>query len=180
MSGIINSTGARSGIIGVEEVTTGQVINTYHAKKLGTQTISSVLTGEPVTGLLIENITPKNDSSEFLVRFDVTYWGNDIGFQIEIKIASGSWGSVHPPTGLSGSRWGTHTGGSHRVTYDLNAASMTILHAPATASDIHYRVTCTNCPGTGPTGYVNRAQTMGTGSNDEQGISTITVQEIAG
>ena len=158
----------------------GHVINTYCVAKLDVQTFADELLRADITGLLIEDITPKNSSSKFLVRFDVTYWGHDIAMNIERKIASGSYAIIQPPTGLSGSRWPSHSGGGHRGIYDMNSASMTLLDAPATASDVHYKITLNNCPATGPDGYINRASTMETGANDEQGVSTITVQEIAG
>jgi len=181
MSGIIDTVGSKSGIVGSDVYPTGHVINTYCVSKLDVQTfVGGELTRGNITGLLIEDITPKNDSSKFLVRFDVTYWGNDSSMNIERQIASLGYAIIQPPTGLSGTRTPAHAGGSHRGIYDLNAASMTLLDAPATASDVHYKITLNNAPASGPDGYINRASTMGTGANDEQGISTITVQEIAG
>ena len=114
-----------------------------------------------------------------LVWFNVTHWGNDSHCQIERSIGGGSYSIISPSSEITGSRTSTHSGGSHRDTYELNTANMTVLDDPQTTSAITYKMTFNNGPGGGNTGYINRPETFGTAPNDEAGISTITAMEIA-
>ena len=156
----------------------GGILQVKSATKVDTQSFSDTTVRGDVTGLNL-SLTPASASNKVWVMFNVTHWGNDSHCQIERQIASGSYSIISPPTGISGSRTPTHSGGSHRDTYELNTASMNVLDAPNTTSVCNYKITFNNAPGGGATGYINRPNTFGTAGNDEAGISTITAMEVA-
>jgi hypothetical protein len=156
----------------------GGVLQVKSTTKTDTQSISASTTRADITGLYLD-LTPSSASNKVLVWFNVSHWGNDSHCQIERRIGSGSFSIISPSSEITGSRTSTHSGGSHRNTYELNTANMTILDAPNTTSALRYKITFNNGPGGGQTGYINRAETFGTAGNDEAGISTITAMEIA-
>ena len=155
----------------------GGVLQVKSTTKLDAQSISTSTTRADITGLNL-SITPASASNKILVWFNVSHWGNDSHCQVERLIAGGAYSIISPPTGY-GSKTPTHSGGSHRNTYELNTANMTILDAPNTTSALTYKMTFNNGPGGGSTGYINRTENDNNDSNGERAISTITAMEIA-
>ena len=149
------------------------------ATKVDTQsfTYGSSAVRMDITGLSV-SLTPSSSSNKVLVWFNVSHWGNDSHCQIERLISGGSYSIISPPTGY-GSKTPTHSGGSHRNTYELNTANMTILDNPSTTSALTYKVTFNNAPAGGNTGYVNRTESDANDGNGERAISTITAMEVA-
>ena len=156
----------------------GGVLQVKSTTKTDTQSISASSTRADITGLYLD-LTPSSTSNKVLVWFNVSHWGNDSHCQVERRICSGSFSIISPPTGSYGSRTPTHSGGSHRNTYELNTANMTILDAPNTTSALTYKMTFNNGPSGGTTGYINRTENDNNDSNGERAISTITAMEIA-
>ena len=156
----------------------GGVLQVKSTTKTDTQSISTSSTRADITGLYLD-LTPSSTSNKVLVWFNVSHWGNDSHCQVERRIGSGSFSIISPPTGSYGSRTPTHSGGSHRNTYELNTANMTILDAPNTTSALTYKMTFNNGPSGGTTGYINRTENDNNDSNGERAISTITAMEIA-
>ena len=68
------------------------------------------------------------------------------------------------------SRTPTHFGGSHRDTYELNTANMTILDDPQTTSAIT-DMTFNNGPGGGQTGYINASNSDENSANGKSNIT---------
>jgi hypothetical protein len=156
----------------------GGVLQVKSTTKTDTQSISASSTRADITGLYLD-LTPSSASNKVLVWFNVSHWGNDSHCQIERRIGSGSFSIISPSSEITGSRTSTHSGGSHRNTYELNTANMTILDAPNTTSALTYKMTFNNGPSGGTTGYINRTENDNNDSNGERAISTITAMEIA-
>jgi hypothetical protein len=156
----------------------GGVLQVKSTTKTDTQSISASSTRADITGLYLD-LTPSSASNKVLVWFNVSHWGNDSHCQIERRIGSGSFSIISPSSEITGSRTSTHSGGSHRNTYELNTANMTILDAPNTTSALRYKITFNNGPSGGTTGYINRTENDNNDSNGERAISTITAMEIA-
>ena len=157
----------------------GGILQVKSSTKVDTQsfTYGSSAVRMDITGLSV-SLTPSSSSNKVLVWFNVSHWGNDSHCQIERLISGGSYSIISPPTGY-GSKTPTHSGGSHRNTYELNTANMTILDNPSTTSALTYKVTFNNAPAGGNTGYVNRTESDANDGNGERAISTITAMEVA-
>ena len=128
----------------------GGVLQVKQTIKTDVQSFSANTSRSDITGSNL-SLTPSSTSNKVLVWFNVNHWGNDSHCQIERSIGGGSYSIISPPTGY-GSRTPTHSGGSHRDTYELNTANMTILDDPQTTSAITYKMTFNNGPGGGQTG----------------------------
>ena len=155
----------------------GGILQVKSVTKTDTQTYSSSTTRSDITGLSL-NITPSSSSNKILVRFMVNHWGNDSHCQIERSIASGSYSIISEPTSTQSNQTKTHSGGSHRNTYELNTATMEVLDNPNTTSAITYKMTFNNGPAGGGSGYINRSSNDENDANGERAISTITAMEI--
>ena len=179
MSGIItDNVGRSSGLVKAVEAAGGGVLQVKQAVKNDTESFAGSLTREDIADLTLA-ITPASASNEILVSFAVVgSSANDMTFQIECD-SSGSYEIISPPD-ASSNRTLTHCGNTSRHISELDTSNMTILDAPAIATEINYKVTTNNGPSGGGTAYVNRSPNEPSdNANEERGISTLTIMEIA-
>ena len=171
---------ASAAIAGTKLSGAGKVLQVVSATKVDTQSFTFGLTRSDITGLSV-TLTPASASNKVLVRFMVSHWGDDSHCQIERSIGGGSYSIISPPNS-AGSRTLTHSGGSHRGTYELNTATMEVLDSPNTTSSTVYKITFNNgaCQVAGNPGYVNRGDNNDDNACGERAISTVTAMEIAG
>jgi len=149
----------------------GGILQVKQALKLDTESAASTVTLD-VTGLQVA-ITPASTANKIFIMSVGNQYGND-GL---IQVIRGST-LIHLPT-AAGSRTLSHSGGCHRQNHDLCHWNINLLDAPATTSEITYKIRFRNGPGGGATGYINRPFTDSDDIDGERAVSSITVMEIA-
>ena len=178
MSGIVgDNIGRSSGLI--KSAAGGGILQVKSVTKTDTESIGAF--GSPQTQRvdvddLTLDITPSSTASNILASFQVQVGdGRDGGCQIECN-STGSYIIISPPVSYS-NRSPTHSGGHSRSEYELQVWSIQILHAPAIASSINYKVTCNG--GASEYVYINRTKGDQDDLNGERGVSSLTLMEVA-
>lgn len=153
---------------------TGGILQVVQANT--TSTFSSTSTGSWVSTGFSASITPSSTSSKILVTIQLSTGQSTSGW-------STNWGIQRNGTQIGG---GVSTSGAPAYFWiatdayssdnEIYGLSQSYIDSPATTSAVTYLLTYY---GEGNTGYLNRQQNLGSGTNNATGISTITLMEIA-
>ncbi len=185
MTGIVNSTGARSGVIGTivgtAESVVKQVLSTTKTTEFSTSSVSNTWTA--VTDLSVV-ITPASTSNKILVTYHINL-GMEHGGHTGVATGlyrGGSALSGAVGTSLLTSQTAVTTGVLH-FNDDSNEAyngvvSMTHLDSPSSTSALTYQVYVYNGSGAGFIAYVNRGPSNSEVPYVSKAISSITAMEI--
>jgi len=177
MTGIVNSTGAKSGIIGTTVGTPaggGKVLQVFSTTKTSVFSMVGMGTGagdwEDITGLSVA-ITPSAEANKILIS-GVVYIGNTTAGDVMTRIVRDS-----TPIGIAdavNSRGRGTTAGSPRQVYELQSHPFNFLDSPSTTSATTYKMQIWSPYAA----YVNRSSDYADNTQSELTVSTITVMEI--
>lgn len=174
-----------NGAVTADKIASNAVTSTKLAAGVGGKVLqakqSAITNSFQVSGtygsdIVSVSITPSSASSKILVVASMSF-GTDGGGNYDTIFAlhrNGSAISAAIGDASGGSTRGTFSG-AHRNQYELNNGSTTYLDSPATTSAITYSIRVR----TSGTIWINSTQYRPTSADDERGISTITVMEVA-
>ena len=158
----------------------GCILQVKQAVKTATQTLDST-TYEDVTGLSID-ITPTSTTSKFLINCSVAVGGSDnayAGFKLyrdTTAIGIGTEGTGNQSNVSFGQSFDSTIG-----EYYLDFVPYMYLDSPSTTNQITYKLKgASTWRDASQNSYINRPHTIPNNGHTHYGISTITVQEVAG
>ena len=162
----------------------GGILQVVYAQKKDTQTITSPTAGDDIdiSGLSF-TIKPSRSSSLILLQATIHHFvdgGNQMGFILKANnstITDALGDAAGSKKRVFASAQGNQ---DHQDTWVLSSTSFSYLHAPATTSDVTYKI-CANMATTNGTSYINRTERDGDNTYyDYRAVSSITGMEVSG
>ena len=162
----------------------GGILQVVYAQKKDTQTISSPTAGADIdiSGLSF-TIKPSRSSSLILLQATIHHFvdGNQqMGFILKANNSTIT-DALGDAAGTKKRVFASAQGNQDiHGNWTLNCTSFSYLHAPATTSDVTYKV-CANMATTSGTSYINRTERDGNYTNyDYRAVSSFTGMEVSG
>jgi len=185
MSGIIDTVGSKSGIVGSDTYPAGHVCKVYSATYTATHTVPTSFTwtnvGNGGTGEL--NITcdaPHSQSNKYLIFASVCH-SIQTGSTLMFRLIDGS-NSIISQGDTAGSRTRTWMGRSHYSTdaspYIIENTSMNFLWSPNSTSAQTIKVQCTQHDNS--TYFINRSHNDNDANWQARATSSLTIMEVVG
>ena len=148
------------------------------------QTCGSINTYTDITGLAVA-ITPRASSSKIYISACLAFDSyENYCYARVVKEIGGTTSALSDLTNtdITGSQVDTHFGNLHMTSradnYNYTPTQFTGIHSPSTTSEITFKIQWMILGSY--TGYLNRANTLGTTNANGNCISTLTVMEVAG
>ena len=162
----------------------GGILQVVYAQKKDTQTISSPTAGADIdiSGLSF-TIKPSRSSSLILLQATIHHFvdgGNQMGFILKAN-DSAITDALGDAAGSKKRVFASGQGNQdHLDSWVLTSTSFSYLHAPATTSDVTYKI-CANMATTSGTSYINRGERdQDSTYYDYRAVSSITGMEVSG